>query len=80
MRHDKLTTNLKTANLILGALSWRIDGSNNSAMLCADSAIRCAMHGDAEGCARQALQGLLFQVGIGHPAYGRAFKLATQRK
>lgn len=71
--------NLRTTNLILSALTWRVDGTEPSAMVCADDAIKCALRGNAEGCARRAIDGLRYQVGIGHAAYQRSVKLQQGR-
>lgn len=79
MNHLNVTTNAKTANLIAGALCWRIDGANASAKICADDALKCSLRGDFEGCARRSLDGLAHQVGIGHKAYQRALCLAKNR-
>lgn len=62
----------RTAALILGSLSWRLDGSNDSADLCHYDATSAFINQRYEACIRRALKGLAYVAGVDSAAYRRA--------
>lgn len=53
-------SNSQIAALILGSLSWRLDGTEESAELCHDDAVSAFRQQRFDACIRRAIKGLAY--------------------